>query len=243
MSTAERVRARRPRRARRCRPTTSVTRSSRRDVSVQCARRLMRGVDRLRAVVKEVERPDVVRAAREIDPGRRGGVDAHARIIMAGECRFGIFGATSAGSPSSDSPATAFPTSFAGSSPSSISAASSTSPATSSSRGRWRELSREVADLARDWPLWISVDQEGGRVARLKRAVHRVAAGDHARPERRREAGRAVCARRWRRSCAPSASTSTTRRCSTSTRIRRTPSSAIARWPSGRTSSPRLGRA
>lgn len=30
------------------------------------------------------------------------------------------------------------------------------------------ELSREVAGLARDWPLWISVDQEGGRVARLK---------------------------------------------------------------------------
>ena len=31
------------------------------------------------------------------------------------------------------------------------------------------ELSREVAALAGDWPLWISVDQEGGRVARLKR--------------------------------------------------------------------------
>ena len=30
------------------------------------------------------------------------------------------------------------------------------------------ELSREVAALATDWPLWISVDQEGGRVARLK---------------------------------------------------------------------------
>jgi beta-N-acetylhexosaminidase len=30
------------------------------------------------------------------------------------------------------------------------------------------ELSRQVADLRRDWPLWISVDQEGGRVARLK---------------------------------------------------------------------------
>ena len=30
------------------------------------------------------------------------------------------------------------------------------------------ELSREVASLARAWPLWISVDQEGGRVARLK---------------------------------------------------------------------------
>src|SRR5215471_7872951 len=31
------------------------------------------------------------------------------------------------------------------------------------------ELSTEVAALAREWPLWISVDQEGGRVARLKR--------------------------------------------------------------------------
>jgi beta-N-acetylhexosaminidase len=31
------------------------------------------------------------------------------------------------------------------------------------------ELSREVAGLSRSWPLWISVDQEGGRVARLKR--------------------------------------------------------------------------
>jgi len=30
------------------------------------------------------------------------------------------------------------------------------------------ELSREAASLAVDWPLWISVDQEGGRVARLK---------------------------------------------------------------------------
>jgi beta-N-acetylhexosaminidase len=29
-------------------------------------------------------------------------------------------------------------------------------------------LSREVADLCTDWPLWISVDQEGGRVACLK---------------------------------------------------------------------------
>jgi beta-N-acetylhexosaminidase len=30
------------------------------------------------------------------------------------------------------------------------------------------ELSRECAALARDWPFWVSVDQEGGRVARLK---------------------------------------------------------------------------
>jgi len=32
-----------------------------------------------------------------------------------------------------------------------------------------RDLSREVRELARDWPVWVSVDQEGGRVARLKR--------------------------------------------------------------------------
>jgi beta-N-acetylhexosaminidase len=31
------------------------------------------------------------------------------------------------------------------------------------------ELSREVSALSREWPLWIGVDQEGGRVARLKR--------------------------------------------------------------------------
>ena len=30
------------------------------------------------------------------------------------------------------------------------------------------DLSREIAALAPDWPFWISVDQEGGRVARLK---------------------------------------------------------------------------
>jgi beta-N-acetylhexosaminidase len=30
------------------------------------------------------------------------------------------------------------------------------------------ELSSEMASLAKDWPLWISVDQEGGRVARFK---------------------------------------------------------------------------
>jgi beta-N-acetylhexosaminidase len=29
------------------------------------------------------------------------------------------------------------------------------------------DLSREVAGLARHWPFWVSVDQEGGRVARL----------------------------------------------------------------------------
>lgn len=32
-----------------------------------------------------------------------------------------------------------------------------------------RELSRECAGLAGAWPYWISVDQEGGRVARLRR--------------------------------------------------------------------------
>lgn len=30
------------------------------------------------------------------------------------------------------------------------------------------ELSRDVGSLAQEWPLWVSTDQEGGRVARLK---------------------------------------------------------------------------
>lgn len=30
------------------------------------------------------------------------------------------------------------------------------------------ELSHDVQELAADWPLWVSVDQEGGRVARLR---------------------------------------------------------------------------
>ncbi|PYR89271.1 MAG: hypothetical protein DMF84_25065 [Acidobacteria bacterium] len=37
-----------------------------------------RGIQRLRAVVKQVERPDIERAARKIDPRRRGSFDAHA---------------------------------------------------------------------------------------------------------------------------------------------------------------------
>lgn len=35
--------------------------------------------------------------------------------------------------------------------------------------GQVKELSREIAGLARELPFWISVDQEGGRVARLRR--------------------------------------------------------------------------
>ena len=37
------------------------------------------GVERLRAVVKEVERPDIEGAARKVDPRRGGSFDAHAR--------------------------------------------------------------------------------------------------------------------------------------------------------------------
>ena len=36
------------------------------------------------------------------------------------------------------------------------------------SPGQVRELAGECSAMASDWPLWISVDQEGGRVARLR---------------------------------------------------------------------------
>ena len=91
------------------------------------------------------------------------------------------------------------------------------------------ELSREVGGAG---ARVAALDQRrsGGRPRRAAAgAVHRVAAGDDARPQRRRRRWPSGSPRRWRPSCAPSASTSTTRRCSTSTRTRRTPSSAIAR--------------
>ena len=39
------------------------------------------------------------------------------------------------------------------------------------------ELSSEVAALARDWPLWIAVDQEGRPCRAAQGALHRVASG------------------------------------------------------------------
>ena len=175
---------------------TSRTAWSRRERQPAVRAQADRRVDRLRAVVKEVERPDVVRAAGEIDPRRRRGVDVHPRIIMAARMslrdlrrqagRFVIAGIRRPHR---------CPTTSAGSSPSSISPASSIFARNIVRAScRSRSCRREVAALAREWPLWISVDQEGGRVARLKRAVHEVAAGDHAGPRAAtRRAGGAIC--------------------------------------------------
>ena len=57
------------------------------------------------------------------------------------------------------------------------------------------EMSVDVQGLATDLPLWVSVDQEGGRVARLEGPVHRVAADGSARQKRRRAARRTFCDR------------------------------------------------
>ena len=86
------------------------------------------------------------------------------------------------------------------------------------------EIAREAQTLARELPLWVSVDQEGGRVARLRspftvwppmQTLGR--SGDET-------AGGEIRAGRWPPSCARSASRSTSRRCSTSSPIRRIPS-------------------
>ena len=79
--------------ARRVTPVSSdtmSTRSSSRGSSSHVRAQADGGVERLRAVVKEIERPDVDRAAGEIDSGRRGRGDAHADIIIvraSPECR------------------------------------------------------------------------------------------------------------------------------------------------------------
>ncbi len=82
------------------------------------------------------------------------------------------------------------------------------------------EIAREAQTLAQELPLWVSVDQEGGRVARLK-APFTVwppmmtlgRSGDERWPSGSRA--------RWRRSSRPSGFRSTTRRSSTSSRTRR----------------------
>ena len=54
------------------------------------------------------------------------------------------------------------------------------------------ELAYEVKNLSKELAAWVSVDQEGGRVARLKTPFQRVAADAGAWTKRKSEAGSAV---------------------------------------------------
>ena len=76
---------------------------------------------------------------------------------------------TSGSSRSSDSRGTPCRPKCARSRASSISAASSSSRATSRRRNRWPSCRANRRRSRARCPLWVSVDQEGGRVARLKR--------------------------------------------------------------------------
>ena len=127
-----------------------------------------RGVQRLRAVVEQIQRPDVDGAARQIDPRRRRSSNTHAHIIILrtimpltstreiGQLLIGSFPGTSI-SPELRSLARDFD--FGGAilfsrnveAPEQVVA-----------------LSAEVEALGRTMPAWVSIDQEGGRVARLK---------------------------------------------------------------------------
>ncbi len=192
-----RLRAARP-----CRPMSATTRAvrSRRQRAVRA--QADGGVDRLRAVVKEIQRPDVEGAAREIDAGRRGRDDAHARIIMA---------RTNVGSRASPPRRPAGHRRIRRSQ-----RARRAPPARRRVRSRRRHLlrpqhrraaagRRAVARgvVARRRLAALGQRGPGGRPRRApEAAVHRMAADDHARAERRRRAGRAICARARRRAAA-----------------------------------------
>jgi beta-N-acetylhexosaminidase len=126
-------------------------------------------VEGLRVLVEKVQRPDVHRAAGQIDTSGCGGSDAHAQIIMAesmslrdirrhvGQLLVGGFDGHSI---PSDLKALAREFDLGGVI---FFARNVVEPA------QVAELAREARNLRRELPLWVSVDQEGGRVARLKR--------------------------------------------------------------------------
>ena len=151
-------------------------RSSSRDSIAHARPQADRDVERLRAVVEEVERPDVDRAAGQVDARRSGGVDAHAAIIGMAIARMRCACASrsdvahrSASWPSSASPGTSLPPEIALARP-------RVRPGRRHPVHAQRRVARaggrasrvEAQQLARELPLWVSVDQEGGRVARLR---------------------------------------------------------------------------
>src|SRR5262249_47700613 len=139
-----------------------------------------RGVERLRSFVKEVQRPDVERAAREIDARRRGCVDVHGEIIPCPpvgdrqsarmrhmslrDLRRHVGQLAIAGFAGTDVPADLR----------SLAREFDLGGVIFFSRNvespeQIADLSRQSQALSSGIPLWVSVDQEGGRVARLKR--------------------------------------------------------------------------
>ena len=89
-------------------------------------------------------------------------------VYIMRRCRSATPSGKRASSRSRGSPATVFHPIFARWRRSSTSAASSSLRATSSPPSRSPSIAREAQTLARELPLWVSVDQEGGRVARLR---------------------------------------------------------------------------
>ena len=133
------------------------------------------GVQRAGAGMEQVEGPDVDGAARQIDARRRGSLmtsecrdltPGNYRIVPAWRQAHSVVRSAGSWWPGS----TAFSSrSNCGRSPaSSVWAASSSSRRNVAEPGQVAELSYEAARLVPDVPLWVSVDQEGGRVARLK---------------------------------------------------------------------------
>ena len=76
-----------------------------------------------------------------------------------------------------------------------------------------RELQSVARDAGQEQPLLVAVDQEGGRVARLKEPVDDVAAAPRRGPGRLRGDGAPDGPRPWPRSSRPAASATTSRPC------------------------------
>ena len=166
-----------------------------------CARRLMAAFTRRRAVVEQVQRPDVDRAAGQIDARRRRGDDGVGTAELYGHELEFVTDHVAACASSSDRSAAhrrirrrrRFRSSCDRSRASSASAASSSSRGTSPSPSRSPSSSlRGGPARCRTLPV-VGERRSGGRPRRAPEgAVHRVAADGDARAERRRRAGRAL---------------------------------------------------
>src|SRR6478672_9545891 len=132
-----------------------------------------RRIERLRTGMKKIKRPDVDRAAREIDPRGRGGFDDHEANVNHDASWFNKFVPSSVRREIGQLLIGSLPATTITPEMRSLAREFQLGGVTFFKRNieapeQVAELSHDLQALASDLPPWVAVDQEGGRVARLR---------------------------------------------------------------------------